>query len=292
MKYTGPIFRPPPEARTALLQVTVGCTHNKCSFCTMYKGIRFTFEHIDQIEKDLREAKEIYGTLTRIFLLNADAFALNARRLKEIAHKIIEYFPEMETITMYASIRNIKHKTDAELKELRNLRIDDLWVGVESGNDAVLAHLNKGYTLETARKQLARLNRAGIRHHGMYMLGTGGSQKGLKMAEDTARLINESKPNLVGVTSLGFFEGSALAQEVKENLFVPATEREILEEEKKLIERINVDGLEFFGDHPINAVSVSGILPQDRSDMIETLDYVMNNAEKEVLDNVVQRSQL
>ena len=292
MKYTGPIFRPPPEANTLLLQVTVGCTHNKCSFCTMYKETRFAIESMEQIEQDLKEARRNYKKLTRIFLLNADPFALKAKRLKEISRKIIEYFPEMETITMYASIRNIKHKSDAELQELRDLRINDLWVGIESGSDKVLHHLNKGYNLETAREQLQRLKKAGIRHNGIYMLGVAGSGKGQQHAIDTAKLINETEPQLVGVTTLGFFEGSELAQEVVEGRFVPATEREVLAEEKKLIESIQVDNMEFFGDHPINATSISGIIPQDKENMIEALDYVLAHGNPETLDGIITRSTL
>lgn len=292
MKYTGPIFRPPLEANTLLLQVTVGCSHNKCTFCTMYRGTRFSIEHIDQIEKDLQEARRAYGSLKRIFLLNADAFALNARRLKEISKKIIEYFPEMETITMYASIRNIKHKTDEELRELRESRVNDLWVGIESGSDEVLHHLNKGYTLKDANDQLARLNEAGIGHNCIFMLGAAGSGKGVQHAVDTAKLINAAKPQLVSVTSLGFFDGSLLSREVENKTFIPATELEILEEEKKLLELIELENIPFYGDHPINAISIAGVLPHDREDMVDTINYVIENSEQEFLNNTAKRSTL
>lgn len=289
MKYTGTIYRPPLEANTLLLQVTVGCTHNKCSFCTMYKDVQFSIEHIDQIEKDLREARKTYTCLTRIFLLNADAFALSARRLKEIASKIIEYFPEMEVITMYASIRNMKDKTDTELKELRDLKINDLWVGVESGNDTILNRLNKGYTASDAKKQLSRLNEVGIRHNCILMLGTGGNGAGDQHITDTAALINATNPQIVGVTSLGFFEGSGLAKEVAAGNFIPATELEILEEERTLIKLIEVENLQFIGDHPINAVSISGLLPGDREDMIATLNYVIETSDDQFLNGVTGR---
>lgn len=152
----------------------------------MYKDIPFSIESIDQIEKDLQEATRTYGSLTRIFLVNGDAFVLKAKALKEIAEKIIQYFPEMATISMYASIRNIKHKTDEEHLELRSLRINDLWVGLESGNDDVISHLNKGYTLQDAREQLHRLNKTGIRHNDIFMLGAAGKGKGIQNAIDTA----------------------------------------------------------------------------------------------------------
>ncbi len=292
MKYTGPVFRPPVEANTVLLQVTVGCTHNKCSFCTMYRGTRFAVESVEQIEQDLREAKSTYGTLKRIFLINGDAFVLRAEKLKIIAKKIIEYFPEMETITMYASIRNIRTKTDEELKELQRLRINDLWVGVESGSDEVVRHLGKGYTLAEAQTQLARLNTAGIRHNGIFMLGAAGKGKGIDNAIKTAHFINQTKPRLVGVTTLGFFEGSAIANEVEQKIFTPATELEILEEEKKLIELIDVENIPFYGSHPINAAYVVGMLPADREDMIATIDDSIESADEKFLSSSAIRSSL
>lgn len=292
MKYTGPIFRPPPEANTLLLQVTVGCTHNKCSFCTMYQDTRFAIEDIEQIEEDLQEAKRTYGTLTRIFLVNGDAFALRAGKLKTIAEKIIEYFPEMETITMYASIRNIKSKTDEELRELQDLRINDLWIGLESGSDEVIQHMNKGFTLQQAYKQLDRLNTIGIRHNSIFMLGAAGRGKGIQNAIDTATLINRAKPCLVGVTTLGFFDGSKLSEEVAENIFIPATELEILEEEKKLIELIEVDNIPFYGSHPINAAYVAGMLPHDKEDMIATINDSIEAADESFLNSSAMRSTL
>ena len=292
MKYTGPVFRPPNEASTLLLQVTVGCTHNKCTFCTMYKGTQFSIEHIDQIEKDLQEAKRTYGSLTRIFLINGDAFVLSARKLKEISKKIIQYFPEMETITMYASIRNIKAKTDEELQELRDLRINDLWVGLESGSDEVIKHMNKGYTLKDTNEQLDRLNNAGIRHNGIFMLGAAGSGKGTRNAIDTAKLINKTKHTLVGFMTLGIFDGSELSKEVKQNLFTPATELENLEEEKKLVGLIEVENLPFYAAHSINSVNIDGILPNDKEKMINVINNTIKTTDKEFLNGTIKRSTL
>lgn len=275
-----------------MLQVTTGCSYNQCSFCTMYKDADFSIEHIDQIEADLQETRRLRPAARRVFLVNGDAFSLSARKLKEICSKIIYYFPEMETITMYASIRNIKHKGEQELRELQALRINDLWVGIESGSSEVLRHLNKGYGAETAIEQLGRLDKAGIRHNGIFMLGVAGKGKGVQNAIETAKLINTTQPQLVGVTTLGFFEESKLNREVEANSFIPATEREILEEEMKLIELINVKGIPFYGDHPINTISIDGILPQDRKDMLEALQFVIGNMDQQILDSTIQRSAL
>ena len=119
MNYTGPVFRPPFEANSLLLQVTVGCSHNACTFCTMYKDTCFAVAPMEQVEKDLREARAQLSTVRRIFLVNADPFVLSAVKLKAIAEKINEIFPEIQTISAYASVKNIIDKTDEELKELQ-----------------------------------------------------------------------------------------------------------------------------------------------------------------------------
>lgn len=292
MKYTGPIFRPPVEADTLLLQVTVGCAHNKCTFCTMYKSVRFSTEPLAQIEKDLQKAREIYGDLKRIFLINGDAFVLSASRLKPIAELIIKYFPNMEVITMYASVRNIMDKSDEDLLELRNLRINDLWVGLETGNDEVLKHMNKGFTLKDSYEQLERLNKAGIRHNGIFLLGIGGSGKGIRNAIDTSKLINTIKPKLVGLTSLGIFEGSELSKEVHNGDFIPATELEILREERKLIELIEVENMPFYGNHPTNAINIVGNLPRDKQKMIKRIDDSIKDTDNKLLNGVGERYSL
>ncbi|WP_246517663.1 radical SAM protein [Clostridium aciditolerans] len=156
MKYTNPVYRPPFEANSLLLQVTVGCSHNQCSFCTMYKDVPFQTESMEQIEKDLLEARKAYRKVSRIFLVNADPFVLSANKLKLIAIKINEILPEVETIAMYASIKNIINKTDEELKELRALKINELNIGLESAMPEVVEHFNKGFTIDEAKVQLNR----------------------------------------------------------------------------------------------------------------------------------------
>ena len=220
MKFTGPIYRPPIEANTPLLQVTVGCAHNNCKFCTMYKEVQFTIENLEQIEKDLKETKHIYGDIKRIFLVNGDAFVLNANRLKNIAKLILKHFPNMETITMFASIRNVIGKTDAELQELYDLKINELWIGLETGKKETLDYMNKGFSLEQSYEQLERLNKARIKHNGIYMLGASGTGKGIESATLSAKLINITKPQLVGVAPLDFGEKvNYLKRLGKENLF-------------------------------------------------------------------------
>lgn len=290
MHYEGPIYRPPVEADTLLLQVTVGCAHNKCSYCAMYKDVCFKMEQLEQIEEDLKEAKSIYGSIDRIFLVNGDAFVLKADYLKAIALKIKEYFPECKTITMYASIQNIKAKTDEELKELRGLGINDLYIGIESGVEEVVSHINKGHSVEEAKKQLARLNKFNITHMALLMLGVAGKGNGEKNARETAKFLNETKPGLIWVGTLGVFEGTKMYEEVKEGTFTEASEMENLMELKTLINDIKLENVPFYCVHTTNVIPVLGMLPRDKEKMLEKINSGIKSLGEEALSKTFKRT--
>ncbi len=277
MHFTGRIYRPPNEAmlNAKLLQVTVGCAHNKCRFCNMYRDVQFQVEPLWQIEEDIKELRATHKKIERIFLVNGDPFGLPTSYLKEITDKIIEYIAEIKVISMYASINNVKNKSDEDLLAIKDMRINDLWFGIETGNVENLAYINKGHKLEDIYTQLERLNEVGIRHNHCYILGVGGKGRGIENAMDTVKVINATKPSIVWYGSLGIFEGSDMPKEVEEGKFVPATELEILEEELTVLENIELKNIIFNGNHPSNLVSVYGILPSYRKLMInEIKDFI------------------
>lgn len=292
MNFEGITYRPPIEADSMLLQVTVGCAHNKCTYCNMYDDVKFRLIDINQIEKDLQEARLLYKNVERIFLVNGDAFVLSAKKLNIIAKLIHHYFPECNTITMYASIRNIQSKTDEELIELKRNGINDLWVGVESGWNEVVVNIKKGYTAEDAKKQLKRLNEIGINHMAGLMLGVAGQNKGLKNAEYTASFLNETQPKLIWAGTLGLFEGTPMTEDAKNGVFTPASELEILEEEMALISKINLLNIPFYGIHPTNSLPVSGIIPADKEKMIDIIVKGINKLGFETLSNHFKRNTL
>jgi len=292
MQYEGTTYRPPPEADTPLLQVTVGCAHNRCTFCDMYRDVTFRRIPMDQIEADLKELRGIFPKSERIFLVNGDAFVLKTSALKEITEKINRIFSKCRTISMYASIRDIKAKSDHELIELRNLGINDLYVGVESGWDEVLEHINKGHSVAEATQQLDRLHRAGINHIANLMLGVAGIGNGLENAHLTAEFLNQTRPNLIWVGTLAVFEGTELHTEMAQGTFIPATELEILEEEKALINAIELDNVRFYGVHPTNTVRISGRLPQDKQRMIATIDEGIKKFGEKTLATAFARTSL
>jgi len=292
MKFEGTTYRPPVEADAMLLQVTVGCAHNQCTYCNMYDDVNFRVITPDQVELDLQNARKIYPKAERIFLVNGDAFVLSANRLKKIAKMINDYFPECKTITMYASIQNIQSKSDEDLRELKNCGINDLWVGVESGWNQVVLDIKKGYTVEEAKTELARLNAVGINHMAGLMLGVAGKGRGLENAKHTADFLNETKPKLIWAGTLGLFKGTPLSKEAENGLFVPASEIEILEEEKALIKSINLENVPFYGVHPTNTLPVFGILPMDKGKMIDTIDSGISLLGEDALSNSFQRDSL
>ena len=175
LNYNGTIYRPPLEAYTLLLPVNEGCSHNRCKFCNMYRDIKFRMLSAAEIESWLAEVYRVNGEycaqLDRVYLVGADPFAVSASNLERVINLIRKYLPNVKVISMYAAIRNIMSKSDAQLERLKNLGVNDLYVGVESGLDDVLSHLNKGNTVADVRRQCQRLNAVGIRHMSLLMLG-------------------------------------------------------------------------------------------------------------------------
>lgn len=273
MYFQGAVYRPPIEANTFLLQVASGCTHNKCTFCNMFAGEQFQRIPMSILEKNLQEAQIYHRNLKRIFLVGGDAFVLSASRLTEIMARIRFYFPECETVSMYSAVRNVLTKTDEQLLTLQQIGINDLYVGLETGDDSVLTQINKGHTLAEAREQMLRLNDAGIRHHSLLMTGVAGQGRGIANAMATVDLLNEIKPTIIISTTLAVFPNTALAKQVESGEFVEASELENLQEEKALIQNLDLPTTYFWGNHPLNSTPIAGVLGEDQDTMIQTLEH-------------------
>ena len=271
MHYTGTIYRPPFEARSLLLQVTTGCSHNRCSFCTMYRDEPFRVEPLEQIEEDLAEARQYVPNITRVFLENGDPFALSADRLEQIAVMIHAYLPRVETIAMYASIKNVIGKSDEELRRLRNLGINELNIGVESGLDEALSYMNKGYTAAQAKYELNRLKSAGIDYGANIILGCAGPERRHENAAATAALLNETKPYLIFTGTIHSDLGCPLYEDMQSGRFVESTFGEYLDEEEELLELLDLTDCYLFGLHPSNIVTMHGNLPEDKAVMLDLI---------------------
>ena len=282
MHFDGTIWRPPYEAGSLLLQATAGCTHHACKFCTLYEDLpfRFRMSSLEEIEADLQEA-QLWGTdpmarlsarlqglpgpqgPRRVFLVGANPFVLLPRRLEEIAERIRQYLPTVETIGCFARVTDVGLKRDEELRRLRELGYDGLTLGVETGDEEALAFMNKGYGARDVVEQAGRLDEAGMSYSFFYLAGISGAGRGVEGALRSAEVFNQTRPRRVGSSMLTIFPSSALYREIQAGRWREESELEKLEELKTLIENLEIP-TRFETDGASNLVRVQGELPQDR----------------------------
>ena len=274
MNYTGPVYRPPFEAASLLLQVTVGCSHNKCSFCTMYREVPFSVCPMEQIDADIREASRRWPSAQRVFLENGDPFCLSAEKLLQIAGMIHQHLPAVKTIAMYASIQNIRSKTDDELRQLRAAGINELNIGLESGLDTALTRMNKGYTAQEAEAQLLRLRSAGMDYGLNIIFGAGGAGLWRENAETTARILNATQPYLIFTGTVHADPGCPLYDEMQSGSFVESTFGEYLDEEELMLSMLDMDNCFYFGLHPSNVLPMQGLLPREKAEMLKAIQQM------------------
>ena len=290
MKYNGTIYRPPVEANTFLIPVTEGCTHNSCTFCNMYRNIPFRMWPLNEIESYLSNVRNIYGNRTgeieRVYLVGADPFALSARNLLDRITLIKKYLPNVSAISMYARTDNIMHKSNEELYALKEAGVNDLYIGVEGGLNDVLEKLNKGYSADETREQCLRLNTFGIRHCDLLMLGTAGKGRGLEAAEAAAALENEIKPVKILINTMSAFAGTVLDDEIRTGGFVPAGEREILQEEYTFLKALYLPDTYFWAIHPLDSVGIEGMLKTDKERMLDTLGRAIEMVDETAYNRV------
>lgn len=272
MHYTGPTYRPPYEADSLLLQVTSGCSHNRCTFCSMYQDVPFEVSPIEEVEEDLAYAAKHAALYDRVFLVNGDAFCLSFERLSEIAELVHRYLPHIKTIGGYASINNVLAKSEDELRKLTQMGYADFNIGLESGLDDVLAYMNKGYTLAQAREALARLNAADMPFNLNIITAAAGRGRCLEHAEANARIVNEAQPTLVFVSPLHIDPGAQLEGLVASGDFAECTLGDYIVEEIEFLKRLDVDDCVFFGLHVSNPVRVAGLLPRDKDRLVDELE--------------------
>ncbi len=291
MHYTGQVYRHPIEARTPLLEVTAGCSHNKCSFCTMYRETPFQVSPIEHIEEDLQELKNSNMPIKRIFLVNGEPFILPTKKLIAIGELIHKYFPDIETITCYASIKSLKNKTLEELKSLRALNFNELHIGLESAYDPAIKQMNKGFTAKEAYENIEKLTKAGFAWDAIIMTGVAGKGKGNIHIEETAKLLNTYPPYLVSLMTTSVAQGTPLEKMRDAGEFVECTELEKIEEEKYLLQLLNCPEAYFFGGHNYNLIPVNGPL-SDKEAIIQHINTRLKNFSADILHDVHDRDNI
>ena len=289
MHYTGTIWRPPYEASSLLLEVTAGCTHHGCKFCTLYADLpfRFRMSPMEDIEADLKEARKMCGILTgrkvsRTFLTGANPFVLKYDRLMEIAGLVHRYFPGMETIGSFARVTDITLKTDEELSALHRAGYDGLTIGIETADDEALRFMNKGYLAADILDQCGRLDQAGIRYSFFYLSGISGAGRGEDGARVTAAVCNKLHPVLIGANMLTIYPDSELYGEIRQGNWKEESETEKYREVRALVEGLEIP-TEFAAFGASNAFWLNGVLPKDKKKLLAFLDDIIKNVGEDKL---------
>ena len=288
MHYTGLTFRPPFEEKSLLLQVSTGCSHNKCTFCSMYRDVPFAPSPMEEVEEDIKFIGRNRTLFKRAFLVGGDPFVLPFARLKRIGELIGEHIPNINSIGCYATIPSILRKTPEQLRELAELGYSNLNIGLESGLDDVLTFMNKGFTASEAREALLRLNDAGISYTLNLIFGVAGAGRGLENAIADASIVNEVQPALIITTVLYVTWHEELAAYVDKGEFAPATLREVIEEEMAFLRATELSNTFFFGAHEVNPVRVNGSLPADRDFLVKELEFGITRFPERQLDSPIR----
>lgn len=275
MRYEGTIYRPPGERHSYLLQVTVGCSHNACTFCGMYKDKVFHVRDMADILEDIRMAKAYYGDVTRVFLCDGDAIGMETEDLLRILQALYEAFPSLTKVGVYAGPRSTLSKTPEELRALRKAGLTRAYLGVETGSDALLKQIGKGVDASQMLQAGTMLREAGMDLWAMVLLGLAGSGTGLAHARDTAELINRMQPRHLSLLTLVLEPGTKLYADWRQGKFVPCTPEEILQEVRYLVANLTVDPLHFTCDHASNYLPLKGTLGEERERFLAVLDAAL-----------------
>lgn len=273
MPYVEPVFRPPSEANSLILQVTNGCSWNRCTFCEMYTQPqkRFGLKPQQEIERELVALAQAGVAPRRIFLADGDAMTLSFRRLKLILEAIRQHLPGVQRVASYCLPRNLKNKTIAELSELRALGLQLFYVGCESGDDLVLQRVNKGEDFASSMDALRKIKAAGARSSVMILNGMGGSRYSEQHAVNSARLMNEAQPEYLSTLVVSFPLGEVRYRAGFQGEFEPLDQAGLFREMLLLLETLELENTIFRSDHASNYLVLKGTLNRDKPRLLQTV---------------------
>jgi len=276
LRYEGAVYRPPSEAYSLIIQATIGCAHNKCTFCNMYKDKTFRMRSLTEIVEDLEMARKSYRHIKRIFLADGDALALKTEYLKEILVKIKELFPECERVGIYSAPRDILRKSKEELKELHELGLGIAYLGIESGSENILKSINKGVTQEQMIEAGKKMVESGIKLSVTLISGLGGQDLWEEHALESAKVVNEINPHYLGLLTLMVEPTVEMHEEIKSGKLKMLTPEQVMLETQLLIENLQVKGCVFRSNHASNYIPLEGTLPEDKTRLLNQIKGVID----------------
>ncbi len=285
MKYEGMIIRPPSEAGSLLLQVSVGCSHNKCTFCPTYKGEKFRIKTFDEIREDIREAARLSlrRPVGKVFLVGGDALILPQTRLVEILAELRENVRGIQRVGLYANAKSVRKKSPDELRELHALGLGIAYLGVESGSGAVLETIRKGATPQQLVDAGRKVKEAGISLSVTVLLGIGGMEGSSEHAFETANILTEMDPDYAGALTLMLVPGTPLYDDWKAGRFVLPDRYGFLEELGIMIGRSRFTSCFFTSNHASNYLPIRARLPEEKEDTVRLIREVIESRDKRLL---------
>lgn len=284
MDYQGIIIRPPSEADSLILQVTIGCSHNKCSFCPTYKGVSFRLKDESIIDRDIAFASKRYGPLVkRVFLCDGDVLILKTEYLLSLFKKLKKAFPNLNRIGLYGNAKSILRKTQEELSILKENGLGIIYLGVESGNDEVLERVRKGVNSKMMLSAGEKVVASGIKLSVTVLLGIGGVELSKAHAIDTGRLLTAMEPNYIGALTVMVIEDTPLYEEQRANRFILPSPFQILEELKIMIENTNLRSGLFMANHASNYLPIKIRMPKDKEMVLDLLSKVISEKDNSYL---------
>ncbi len=275
MSYEGMVIRPPSEAYSILLQVTLGCSHNKCAFCGTFKDKLFTIKDDETILRDLRFASKYMKRQDRLFLMDGDALIIPQKRLVWLLEQIRERLPWVKRVGAYANAKSIKMKSDEELKRLNELGLGILYLGVESGDDETLRRIRKGSTADNLVLQGRRVIEAGIKLSVTVLLGVAGKERSLVHAKATGELLSRMDPDYIGALTLMLVPGTTLYDDYRAGRFELPDQKGMLSELREMIANTNLSGGLFFSNHASNYLPIKARLPKQKQAALDLIDEAL-----------------
>ncbi len=279
MNYEGTVYRPPSEAMSFILQATIGCSHNDCTFCSMYKDKKFRIRKTPEILEDIYEARSLYKNIKKIFIADGDALIIKTESLLQIVKELKKVFPEAESIGIYSSPKSVHIKTVEELKELKQAGIEIAYLGLESGSDKILELVDKGDDSQGIIAAGLKLKEAGILLSVTVISGLGGKELWQEHALETAKALNKIVPDYLGLLTLMLEAGTPLYEKYSKGEFKKLDPVEIAEETLLMLEHLNSEGTIFRSNHASNYVSLKGTLNKDKEAMILELKEALEDSD-------------
>lgn len=271
MHYEGTIYRPPSEARSFILQATIGCSHNRCTYCDMYRGKRFRIRELGEILADITEGGRVFPNATRVFVADGDALVMEPSAWMAILHALKNAFPGLRRVSSYATAQNLLAKDEKTLEELRNGGLSLLYIGPESGDDVTLKRIGKGATFSDHAEAASRAHAAGMKLSSIMLLGAGGVERSEEHARESARLITQMNPAFLSALTLTVIPGTPLQKLMDTGRFQLPPVPGLLTELRTMVADSDPTRAVFRTNHASNYLPIQGRLPKDRGKIVELI---------------------